>query len=422
MYKKLFFPFEKDPLIQKNFYTLNDLVNFVCTDEYKDLLVMYAEKIPHFDPTFMINAIEVLSNKGLPTTKDKIFSNSNLSKIYKTEILDYRSSAYYEDPYLQLLSQVDTLAHQSNQLSFCDSEVLTTSDLQKKSSKIKIIDSLNRNYRYSEYCKYLEDLHGFGPLTVAANSHPNVIIVNKRSNEDKAITMDYCNTSDDPVLETNVNIVDVKPGAVLNAHEYVRLQAGQMNYTIYIVRENATLNLTRSTHCRSGAWSIFDSVLVCHPESTVNINTKNSGSYYSLENFYAHLTENVNISINGRNKVRKGNELHGEVCIESTSVNNECDINVKTVGNEYTKTSFVGSLDVSKESVNFKGSMENQNLMLSSTAQMHSRPILDIRTKEIECTHGCTISNIDTDGKYYLEAKGISSSEAESLLIESFLC
>ena len=60
--------------------------------------------------------------------------------------------------------------------------------------------------------------------------------------------------------------------------------------------------------------------------------------------------------------------------------------------------------------------------MLSPTANMHTRPILDIYTKEIECTHGCTISNVDKNQLYYLQSKGFDKQSAKSLLIDSFLC
>jgi Fe-S cluster assembly protein SufD len=69
---------------------------------------------------------------------------------------------------------------------------------------------------------------------------------------------------------------------------------------------------------------------------------------------------------------------------------------------------------------NFDGNMSNQNLMLDKETKMHTRPILDIKTKEIKCQHGCTISNINEEQKYYLNTRGIE--KPEQILIKSFLC
>ena len=65
--------------------------------------------------------------------------------------------------------------------------------------------------------------------------------------------------------------------------------------------------------------------------------------------------------------------------------------------------------------------MVNKNLLLSDKASAVSEPQLDINTKEIECTHGCTISNIDKDDLYYLNSKGIDNFEATEILKEAFL-
>ena len=78
--------------------------------------------------------------------------------------------------------------------------------------------------------------------------------------------------------------------------------------------------------------------------------------------------------------------------------------------------------DVSPNSVGFNGHMKNENLMLTPNTKMHSRPILDIHTKEIECSHGCTISNIDKSKLYYLQSRGLSKDIAEDVLVSSFLC
>ena len=66
--------------------------------------------------------------------------------------------------------------------------------------------------------------------------------------------------------------------------------------------------------------------------------------------------------------------------------------------------------------------MNNQNLMLDKNVTMHTRPVLDIHTKEIKCQHGCTVSNINEEHMYYLQTKGIDRSTASEMLIESFLC
>jgi Fe-S cluster assembly protein SufD len=97
-------------------------------------------------------------------------------------------------------------------------------------------------------------------------------------------------------------------------------------------------------------------------------------------------------------------------------------VDIKNVGRENSNTSFVGKYDVSPFSIGFDGEMSNANLMLTKNVKMHTRPILDIHTKEIQCTHGCTISNINKEHMYYLQSRGFDKDSAKDILVESFLC
>ena len=83
--------------------------------------------------------------------------------------------------------------------------------------------------------------------------------------------------------------------------------------------------------------------------------------------------------------------------------------------------SFLGNIIVDDDAINVKAHLVNKNLLLSDKASAISEPQLDINTKEIECTHGCTISNIDKDDLYYLNSKGIDNFEATEILKEAFL-
>ena len=47
--------------------------------------------------------------------------------------------------------------------------------------------------------------------------------------------------------------------------------------------------------------------------------------------------------------------------------------------------------------------------------------VIDINTKEITCSHGCTVSNVDKEQLYFLESRGIETNMAEETLKQCFL-
>jgi Fe-S cluster assembly protein SufD len=76
---------------------------------------------------------------------------------------------------------------------------------------------------------------------------------------------------------------------------------------------------------------------------------------------------------------------------------------------------------VDKDAINTDAQLVNKNLLLSSKATAITEPQLDINTKEIACSHGCTVSNINEDQLYLLESRGIETNIAEETLKQCFL-
>ena len=72
-------------------------------------------------------------------------------------------------------------------------------------------------------------------------------------------------------------------------------------------------------------------------------------------------------------------------------------------------SNFIGKVSVDKKAVGTKSIMNNKNLLVDNGAKAVSKPILNINTKEIECTHGCTTSKIPEEEIYYLESLGIDT-------------
>jgi len=84
-------------------------------------------------------------------------------------------------------------------------------------------------------------------------------------------------------------------------------------------------------------------------------------------------------------------------------------------------TDFIGSINVNKKAVGTNSSMINKNLLMDKTSKAKSIPKLSINTKEIQCTHGCTISNVDQDDIYYLETLGMSKASARRIIADGHI-
>lgn len=73
--------------------------------------------------------------------------------------------------------------------------------------------------------------------------------------------------------------------------------------------------------------------------------------------------------------------------------------------------------DVHKSSVQ----QTNNNLLLSSTAEIDTKPELQIYNDDlIQCTHGATVGQLDAQALFYLRARGLSLEQAKSILLYAF--
>ena len=407
----------------EEFHKLEDYVEYVTSNNFIDELPhsYWANILPQFKKSFEANLL-ALKDAGLPTKRSEQFNFANIHKLYAIDILSAESD---KDSY-DVIERFSYLNGLSKSIVLNDSRVFTTNDLGKRTPfNIQILDSVNTNKnRQSEYVKLLKQQDNFSKVTYALTPFPNVIIFPNGSNDtfDKnPVTVQYRNSSDEPRLDCNTTIFDIQYNAKVHLKEDVKTTAGQMNYSMYVLRENAELTIERTTN-DYGGWNVFDSVFICHPGSKLTVKFTNTGSQYTQENFYIDSSSKTSVQIIGRNEIYKGNEYHQYVYQKSNDPHNYSNIDIKNVGKEYASTSFIGRYDVGPLSTDFDGTMNNQNLMLDKNVTMHTRPVLDIHTKEIKCQHGCTVSNINEEHMYYLQTKGIDKATASDMLIESFLC
>jgi Fe-S cluster assembly protein SufD len=63
----------------------------------------------------------------------------------------------------------------------------------------------------------------------------------------------------------------------------------------------------------------------------------------------------------------------------------------------------------------------NRNLLLSDTAQVDSKPQLEILTSDVKCSHGATTGRLDPESMFYLRSRGIGAKQARRMLIRAFL-
>ena len=81
---------------------------------------------------------------------------------------------------------------------------------------------------------------------------------------------------------------------------------------------------------------------------------------------------------------------------------------------------FNGKIFVRLDAQKTDAKQTNQTLLLSPTAQIDTKPQLEILADDVKCTHGATIGQLNAEALFYLRARGIAEDDARALLIYAF--
>lgn len=85
------------------------------------------------------------------------------------------------------------------------------------------------------------------------------------------------------------------------------------------------------------------------------------------------------------------------------------------------KAVFQGRINVAQDAQKTDAKMMMQGLMLSDEAEILTKPELEIFADDVVCGHGATIGDLDESWLFYLMSRGISRTDAETMLIRAFL-
>ncbi len=94
---------------------------------------------------------------------------------------------------------------------------------------------------------------------------------------------------------------------------------------------------------------------------------------------------------------------------------------VKNVLSGSARAVFQGKIVVARAAQKTDGYQMNQALLLSDTAEIDSKPELEIYADDVKCSHGATAGALDEDQLFYLRSRGIPGHEAHAILVRAFL-
>lgn len=208
-------------------------------------------------------------------------------------------------------------------------------------------------------------------------------------------TLYESNATDAPLVKNIFTQIILKNGARL---DYYKLQKEAKN-TIHIARTD--IDQSRDTQLRSYSISLGAKLA----RDNLNVALNDTGASCELNGFYA-LCDNQHTDHHTR---IDHHHPHG--------TSNEC---YKGILSDHAKGVFNGKVVVHPNAQKTQSQQINKNLLLSKTAEMNTKPELEIYADDVQCTHGATVGQLELDALFYLRSRGIDEADAINLLTHAF--
>jgi Fe-S cluster assembly protein SufD len=138
---------------------------------------------------------------------------------------------------------------------------------------------------------------------------------------------------------------------------------------------------------------------------------------------------NLHIKMNGEGAesnalglyiIDKMQHVDNYTIIEHASPNCISNQHYKGVLDDTSTGSFNGKIHVFPDAQKTAAFQTNNNILLSDTAKMNTKPQLEIYADDVKCSHGATVGQLDEDALFYLQSRGIPKDESRLLLMDAF--
>lgn len=220
---------------------------------------------------------------------------------------------------------------------------------------------------------------------------------------------------------------------------------------LIIAEENAQVKLLACDHAVDDVHFVVTQVTEISADASAQVDfyelEENSVKVTRLSNLYSDQKEHSNVvtsSVTLHNGYTRNNyrfRLLGEhaeahagglaICDKTQHIDNfafldhavpNCTSNelFKNVLKDKATGVFCGKILVEKDAQKTQAYQTNRNLVSSDTAQMFSKPQLEIYADDVKCSHGLTTGQLDEDALFYMRARGIDKEEARLLLMVAF--
>jgi Fe-S cluster assembly protein SufD len=192
--------------------------------------------------------------------------------------------------------------------------------------------------------------------------------------------------------------------------------------TQIIAKESSCLSYSKLQQQNLNSFHIANVQIHQAKESQVQVQHYSLGSKLARENINSFL-EAKGASIDLKGLFLPLNQQHIDINlnIDHLADATSSEASFKGVAAHKSVAVFNGKIEVSDHIKQAIANLQNKNLLLTSDAEINTKPELKIYSNDVKCKHGATIGQIDQQMLFYLRSRGIGAQQAYQLLLLAFI-
>jgi Fe-S cluster assembly protein SufD len=221
------------------------------------------------------------------------------------------------------------------------------------------------------------------------------------------------------------NLVVVGENAQVEIIERHQSLGGEQNFTNTVteifVGNNANVSYYKVQNDRQDA-NLIDSTYVSQQRDSVcSLFTFSFGGNITRNNLsFKHEGSNIESNMNGLSILEGKQHVDNHTTMHHMQPNCESNEWYKGLYDEKSTGVFNGKVIVDEIAQKTNAFQQNDSILLSDSADINSKPQLEIFADDVKCSHGCTIGQLDQNALFYMQSRGIPKKEAQALLMYAF--
>ena len=80
-----------------------------------------------------------------------------------------------------------------------------------------------------------------------------------------------------------------------------------------------------------------------------------------------------------------------------------------------------GNITLSPNVKKVSGHLLEENIILWKRVKIRTAPILDVRSSDVSASHGCRVEKIDQRKLFYMQSRGLTASQSQSLILDGYI-